>query len=157
MKQTIAQVFFKDTLIFKKENNINPLKIFYGLTLPFMLNSSKWKALYWVGFYVNCFIYFNFLLQLTTFLGRTVWKLSKCKDFSCSNTGKYGPEKTPSLVTFHAVKISYFRQKYYIGYVGPTIRVGTVLNQEGSNCKKRKWHVNLDSISFQGKSHKNYN
>ena len=29
-------------------------------------------------------------------------------------------------------------------------------NSEGSNFKKKKWHVNLDSITFQRKSHKNF-
>ena len=33
------------------------------------------------------------------------------------------------------------------------IRVRNVLKQEESNCKKRKCHVNLDSITFQWKSH----
>ena len=27
----------------------------------------------------------------------------------------------------------------------------------GLNCKKRKCHVNLDSITFQQKSHENFN
>ena len=29
--------------------------------------------------------------------------------------------------------------------------VKTVLKQEGLNCKKRKFHVNLESITFQGR------
>ena len=47
-EQTIVQVFFKDMLIFKKQSNIDSLKISYRLTLPFKLNSSKWKPLFWV-------------------------------------------------------------------------------------------------------------
>ena len=30
-------------------------------------------------------------------LGFTAWKVSKYGAFSCPNTGKYGPEKTPHL------------------------------------------------------------
>ena len=37
------------------------------LTLSFRLNSSKWKALYWVECYANCYVYFNRLLRLTNF------------------------------------------------------------------------------------------
>ena len=36
-----STVFFKDMLIFKKQSNIDSLKIFFRLTLPFRLNSSK--------------------------------------------------------------------------------------------------------------------
>ena len=36
-----STVFFKDMLIFKKQSNIESLKIFFRLTLPFRLNSSK--------------------------------------------------------------------------------------------------------------------
>ena len=64
-EQTIVQVFFKDMLIFKKQSNIDSLKISYRLTLPFRLNSFAWKALYWV----ECcekYIYFNCLLVLTS-------------------------------------------------------------------------------------------
>ena len=50
--QTIAQVFFKDMLIFKKQSNTDSQKISYDLTLPFRLISSKWKAIYWVKCYV---------------------------------------------------------------------------------------------------------
>ena len=39
-EHTIAQVFLKDMLIFKKQSNIVFLKISYRLTLPFRLNSS---------------------------------------------------------------------------------------------------------------------
>ena len=34
----------------------------------------------------------------------TAWKVSKYGVFSGPNAGKYGPEKTPYLGTFHAVK-----------------------------------------------------
>ena len=34
--------FFKYMLIFKKQSNIDSLKIFFSLTLPFRLNSSRW-------------------------------------------------------------------------------------------------------------------
>ena len=34
----------------------------------------------------------------------TAWKVSKYGVFSAPNAGKYGPEKTPYLDTFHAVK-----------------------------------------------------
>ena len=51
-EQTIVQVFFDDKLIFKKQSNIDSLKISYHLTLPFWLISSKWKAIYWVIYYV---------------------------------------------------------------------------------------------------------
>ena len=46
-------------------------------------------------------------------LWNTAWRVSKCGVFSGPyfpvfrlNTGKYGPEKTPCLDTFHAMKIS---------------------------------------------------
>ena len=35
--------------------------------------------------------------------------LFKCRVFSGSSTGRYGPEKSPYLVTFHAVNVSRFR------------------------------------------------
>ena len=35
----------------------------------------------------------------------TAWKVSKYGDFSGPNTGKYGPEKTPYLDTFHALNL----------------------------------------------------
>ena len=56
-EQTIVQVFFKDKLIFKKQSNIDSPKIFYHLTLPLSLISSKWKAIYWVKCYVIFFVY----------------------------------------------------------------------------------------------------
>ena len=39
-------------------------------------------------------------IQLAVF----TWKVSKYGVFSSLNTGKYGPEKTPYLDTFHAMK-----------------------------------------------------
>ena len=63
-----VQVFFKDMLIFRKQSNIDSLKIFYRLTLPSRLNSFKLKAFYWLECYVNCYAYFNRLLLLTNFL-----------------------------------------------------------------------------------------
>ena len=51
-EQTIVQVFFKDMLIFKEQNNIDSLKTRYCLTLPLRLNSSKWKTIYWVESHV---------------------------------------------------------------------------------------------------------
>ena len=80
-EQTIVQVFFKDMLIFKKQSNIDSLEISCCLAQPFRLNSSKWKALYWAEFYVNCYVYFNRLLLLTSFLtltfkGATKWYLT---------------------------------------------------------------------------------
>ena len=33
----------------------------------------------------------------------TEWKVPNYGVFSCPNTGKYGPEETPYLDTFHAV------------------------------------------------------
>ena len=56
-KQTIVKVFFKDILILKKPSNTDSMKISCSLTLHFRLNSSKWKALYWIEFYVNCCVY----------------------------------------------------------------------------------------------------
>ena len=66
---TIVQAFFQDMLLFKKESNIDSLKIRYRLTLPFRLNSSKWKAICWVECYVNFFGHFDYLLLLTSFVG----------------------------------------------------------------------------------------
>ena len=40
-EQTIVQVFSKNMVIFRKQSNIDSLKISYRLTLPFRLNSSK--------------------------------------------------------------------------------------------------------------------
>ena len=48
-----STAFFKDMLIFKKQSNIDSLKLFPRLRLLFTLNSSKWKALYWLKYYVN--------------------------------------------------------------------------------------------------------
>ena len=41
--------------------------------------------------------------------------------------------------------------------LGGNIRVRTVPKQERSNCKKRKCHVNLDSVTGHRKSHENFN
>ena len=54
----------------------------------------------------------NFLKNLGTIFGtllprmskNTLWKASKYGVFPGPNTEKYGPEKTPYLDTFHAVK-----------------------------------------------------
>ena len=37
----------------------------------------------------------------------TMWKVSKYEVFSGPNKGKYGPENTSYLDTFHAVEICY--------------------------------------------------
>ena len=84
-KQTIVQVFFKDVFISKKQSNIDSLKV--SLTLPFRLNSSKWKALYWVEYYVNCYVYFNCLLlqPWTKYLRETLvfmWNSAKLEKFN---------------------------------------------------------------------------
>ena len=60
-----VQVFFKGLLIFKKQSNIDSLKISYHLTLSFRLNSFMWKTLCWA----ECYVYFNCLLVLTNCLG----------------------------------------------------------------------------------------
>ena len=44
-KQTIVQVFYKNMLISKKQNNIR------------------------IEYYVNCYVYFSCILLLTSFLG----------------------------------------------------------------------------------------
>ena len=71
-EQTVVQVFFKDVLISKKQSNIDSLKM--SLTLPFRLNSSNWKALYWVEYDVNCYVHFNCLLlqPWTKYLRKTL-------------------------------------------------------------------------------------
>ena len=79
-EQIIVLFFFKDVLISKKQSNIDSLKI--SLTLPFRLNSSKWKTLYWVEYYVNCYVYFNCLLlqPWTKYLRQTLvfmWNSAK--------------------------------------------------------------------------------
>ena len=88
--QTIVQVFFKDVLISKKQNNIDSLKI--SLTSPFRLNSSNWKALYWVEYHVNCYVYFNcFLLQSSAkYLRQTLvflWNSAKREKFNFCRVG----------------------------------------------------------------------
>ena len=59
-----------------------------------------------------------------------VWKVSKCGVISgpyfpvfSPNTGKYGPEKSPYLVTFHSV--NFYSVRYSVNsvrYFGPIIR-----------------------------------
>ena len=59
-----------------------------------------------------------------------VWKVSKCGVISgpyfpvfSPNTGKYGPEKTPYLVTFHSV--NFYSVRYSVNsvrYFGPIIK-----------------------------------
>ena len=111
-EQTIVQVFFKDKLIFKKQSNIDSLKISCHLTLPLRLISSKWKAIYWV----KCYVIFLYI-----------------------------------LIVFITHKFPVFPIKAINRYVGRNIRIGTVLKQEELNCKKKKWHGNLDSMTFQKK------
>ena len=111
-EQITVQVFFKDQLIFKKQSNIDSLKISYHLTLPFKLISSKWKAIYWV----KCYVIFLYI-----------------------------------LIVFITHKFPVFPIKAINRYVGRNIRIGTVLKQEELNCKKKKWHGNLDSMTFQKK------
>ena len=65
-------------LIFKKQSNIDSLKISCRLTWPFRLNSFKWKDLYWFECYVNCYVYFDYISLLKSFLilafkGVTKW------------------------------------------------------------------------------------
>ena len=73
-EQSIVQGFFKDIIIFEKQS-LDSLKLYYCLALPFKLNSSKWKVLYWVKYlegschisdwvecYVNCYVdYFSYI------------------------------------------------------------------------------------------------
>ena len=40
-EQTIAHVFFKDMLIFKKKSNIDSLKVSYSMAVLFRLNRCK--------------------------------------------------------------------------------------------------------------------
>ena len=68
-EQTIVQVFFKDMLIFKKQSNIDSLKISYRLTLPFRSVSSKWKTIYWVECYVIFLYYLIVCYYSPVFLG----------------------------------------------------------------------------------------
>ena len=42
-------------------------------------------------------------INLIAMITYTAWKVSKYGVFSGANTGKYRPEKTPYLDTFHAV------------------------------------------------------
>ena len=48
--------------------------------------------------------------DLQSLITSAAFKVSKYGVFSCPNTGKYGPEKTPFWDTFHAV-ISYHPKK----------------------------------------------
>ena len=65
-EQIIGQFFLKICLFLKNnivksniaKSNIGSLKIFFRLTLPFRLNSSKWKVLYRLKCFVNCYKYF---------------------------------------------------------------------------------------------------
>ena len=62
--------------------------------------------------YITVFWSCTVLLDFLTFCENTAWKVSKDGIFSgpyfpvfSANTEKCGPEKTPSLDTFHAVKV----------------------------------------------------
>ena len=61
--------FFSKIYLFSKNKIIMfPSKYFTVSHYLFILNSSKWKALFRVEYYVNCYVYFNRLLLLTSFL-----------------------------------------------------------------------------------------
>ena len=75
-EQTIVQVFFKDKLIFKKQSNIDSLKISCHLTLPFRLISSKWKAIYWV----KCYVIFLYIL-IVYYYSNVKSNSSHCRQF----------------------------------------------------------------------------
>ena len=62
----------------------------------------------------------------------TAWKAFRYGVFSSPNTGKYGPEKTLYLDTFHAVKI---KQYYHIIELCWRRNFGFVLH--GKICKRR--------------------
>ena len=48
----------------------------------------------------------NFYLRINYIVTNiTAWKVSKYGVISGPNTGKYGPEKTPYLDTFHAATV----------------------------------------------------
>ena len=72
------------------------------------LNSKKAET-FWKYSYEDTWGFFKYLVLNTS---STAWKVSKYVVFSgpyfpvfSPNTGKYGPETTPYLDTFHAVKI----------------------------------------------------
>ena len=46
----------------------------------------------------------------------TAWKVSQYGGFSCPNVGKYRPEKTPYLDTFHAVCYELIRKSKLINF-----------------------------------------
>ena len=60
----------------------------------------------------------------------TAWKVSKYGVFFGPNTGKYGPERTPYLDTFHAVLL----------WINQFIMMIGVLSD--IHIKSRNWHKN---------------
>ena len=54
-----------------------------------------------------------FTLQANATKKNTAWKKSKYGVLSGTNTGKYGPDKTPYLDTFHAMKVAVNSKHYY--------------------------------------------
>ena len=49
-----------------------------------------------------------------------------------------------------------FPIKIIKSYAWRNITVGTVLKQEVLNFKKKKYHINFNSINFQRKPHENF-
>ena len=58
----------------------------------------------------------------------TAWKVSKNRFFSGPNTGKYGPEKTPDLDTFHAV-VWYCIFAFFLNLVVSALWIYVLVNE----------------------------
>ena len=103
---------------------------------------------YFCGWHKNNFPYV-FVAPLICWL----FQLYAIRHFVTSKLGK--KYKSPTILSF-LLTIGHENFVFPIGYVGHNIMVKTVLKQRGLNCKKRKCHVNLDSITFQRKLHNNF-
>ena len=88
------------------------------ITWVMLLNSSKWKALYWVECRINCYVYFNCLITTHRFYWVDCIKSVQIRSLYVSVSSRSGIEygkiqtrKTPYLDTSDAVKILCFQCK----------------------------------------------
>ena len=92
----------------------------------------------------NCKVTYNLKVKFQDTL--SVWKVSKYRE----NTGKYGPEETPSLDTFHPVTSN--PKKWFIkGFTAQKMKFS--IKDFSSKCDQIRsflWQFSVDWVIFTG-------
>ena len=131
-----------------------------------------WSIIYYIiNYIVKYILYFNIIywnrsidLQSNKFTGfywkvfsNRLWHRFSPKIFLFMKQSNIDSLKISYFLTLHLrLNSSKWKDLYWVECLCKLLCV-CVLKQEGLNCKKRRWHVNLDPITFQQKSHENFN